>query len=298
MLSFFKRKGKNPKKQGLDSTVESKDIVAIEESATTEEEVQTTLSIHPDWNVSEEDRYIYQFMHNSCDPLKPNQLSLSGLDLHREEGTERVIVTALVRNSLSQTVRLQATPLVLIGSNNEILAKKTFDLEAIGEIPERSSRPWHFAFEKETLLTDTLPENEWKLAFQLKPSHKLDLEESWQKSLAPEQQASLKELVETKLPALNEGEVNFMGLQANRPEDKSLHVTILIRNGSEKDLTLQQLPLFVEDATGEVVATGGFKLDNLTVKAYTTKPWTFIFPAELVQKEDIDLSKWRAYAKQ
>ncbi|WP_110112574.1 accessory Sec system S-layer assembly protein [Bacillus sp. CGMCC 1.16541] len=297
MLSFFKRRGKTPEKQGLDSTVESKEIVDIEEAAA-EEEVQTTLSIHPDWNVSEEDRYIYQFMHNSCDPLKPNQLSLSGLDLHREEGIGSITVTALVRSSLSQTIQLQAAPLVLIGPNNEILAKKTFDLAAIGEIPAKSSRPWQFVFEKETILAAELPENEWKLAFQLKPSHQLDLDEAWKKSLTPDQQASLKELVETKLPPLKEGEVNFTGLQANRPEDKSLHITLLIRNGSDKDLTLQQLPLFVEDATGEVVATGGFTLDNLMVKAHTTKPWTFIFPAELVQKEEVDLSKWRAYAKQ
>ena len=58
---------------------------------------------------------------------------------------------------------------------------------------------------------------------------------------------------------------------------------------------LNNLPLIVEDASGEVIAKGGFKLDQLEVKANTSKPWTFIFPKELLLKENIDLSKWKVY---
>ena len=65
-----------------------------------------------------------------------------------------------------------------------------------------------------------------------------------------------------------------------------LHTTLLIRNGSEKNMKLEQLPLIVEDASGEVIAKGGFQFDNLEVKANTSKPWTFIFPKELLLKED------------
>ncbi len=49
-------------------------------------------------------------------------------------------------------------------------------------------------------------------------------------------------------------------------------------------MKLEQIPLIVEDASDEVIAKGGFKLDNLEVKANTSKPWTFIFPKELAVK--------------
>jgi SLAP domain-containing protein len=92
--------------------------------------------------------------------------------------------------------------------------------------------------------------------------------------------------------------VNFMGLQAKKSEDGNLHVTMLIRNGSDKNIQLQQLPLEVVDATGDVIAKGGFALNDFEVKANTSKPWTFIFPSSLVLKEEIDLSVWKAYPPQ
>ncbi|ACA38746.1 hypothetical protein Bsph_1136 [Lysinibacillus sphaericus C3-41] len=36
----------------------------------------------------------------------------------------------------------------------------------------------------------------------------------------------------------------------------------------------------------------------LTVQPNSTKPWTFIFPAELVDAEDADLSRWTARVTQ
>ena len=60
-----------------------------------------------------------------------------------------------------------------------------------------------------------------------------------------------------------------------------------------KNIQIQQLPLTVEDATGEIIAQGGFKLEDFEVKANTSKPWTFIFPKSLVTKEQPDLSTWK-----
>ena len=93
--------------------------------------------------------------------------------------------------------------------------------------------------------------------------------------------------------------MNFTGLQAKLNEDGSLHASIFIRNGHDKAINLEQLPLEIADARGEIVAKGSFKLNPvLTVQPNTTKPWTFIFPAELVSAEGIDLSRWTARVPQ
>ena len=76
-------------------------------------------------------------------------------------------------------------------------------------------------------------------------------------------------------------------------------MSIFIRNGHNKAINLEQLPLEIIDATGKQIAKGSFKMDPiLTVQPDSTKPWTFIFPAELVDAKDADLSRWTARVTQ
>ncbi|OEH92166.1 accessory Sec system S-layer assembly protein [Bacillus solimangrovi] len=294
MLSFFKKKNKI-KKQGNDSTISTETLLNEKDDNTQDEEITTHLSIHPSWQLKEEEKYVYRFLNNECHPLKPNQLSLSGIELTEENDSYRI--TAFIRSSLSKEVRLKEATLLLISADNEKLGRKMFNLSEIGEIPAQSSRPWHFTFSKEDLFTNDIPKEGWKLAFDLSPSsrkHSLDLAESWQKSLADADKQKLEQMVNKMTPP-KPGEVNFLGIQANQKQNGNLHITMLIRNGSPKTLTLKQLPLVIEDATGEIVAKGGFTLGEFEVKANTSKPWTFIFPSSLLLKEAIDLSKWKAY---
>ncbi|MCZ0757091.1 SLAP domain-containing protein, partial [Anoxybacillus sp. J5B_2022] len=97
------------------------------------------------------------------------------------------------------------------------------------------------------------------------------------------------------LPPLSIGEINFMGLEAKLNEKRDLIITLLIRNGSDKHIQLEQIPLVVEDASGDIVCKGVFQLEHLEVRANTSKPWTFIFPSNLLLKEAIDLTKWKVY---
>jgi accessory Sec system S-layer assembly protein len=295
MLRFFKRREDQLVKQGQDSTIESNELLEEEQSTNGNESkaVKTKLSFHPDMQVSPEEKYYFQFLNNELAPLKENQLSIAGVELKKVN--ESVIVTAFVRNSLPKAIMLGVTPLLLIGPDGEKLGRKVFDLSVLGEIPAESSRPWQFVFEKEHLLATEFPQTDWKLAFELQPKkkpHTLDLEESWEQSLADTEKEKLEELVKNLTPP-KPGEVNFMGIQSQFDSEGNLHVSLLIRNGSHKHLTIQQLPLMVYDAKGDVVAKGGFKLNDLVVKANTSKPWTFIFPKQLVLKEHPDLSSWK-----
>lgn len=288
MLSFFKRK-----KQGEDSTIDADQLLQTE-CEQKEEWIKTELSFHPHMPISTEQKYYFQFLNNELPPLKPNQLSLSGIELKKENG--RYIVTAFIRHTLNQTLSLGETPLLLVGPNGELLGRKVFSLHELGELPPNSSRPWSFTFLETDLFVEELPETGWKLAFELKKPHALDMEESWEKSLSHEDKQKLEQLVRSLTPP-KEGELNFMGLQAKVDEEGNLVVTLLIRNGSYKNVRLEKLPLVVEDANKEVVAHGAFSL-QLEVKANTSKPWTFIFPKSLLTKERIDLSEWHVYPPQ
>jgi accessory Sec system S-layer assembly protein len=261
-----------------------------------DEELDTTLSIPEEWNFPSEDQYVFAF-HNSESPkLKKNQISLYGTELTKEN--DYLTAHGLVRSTVEQAIQFGETTILLLDANQQPIARKVFNLSKLGTLPPNSARPWQFTFgPNDMLLNVDETINGWTLAFELKREHQLDLDESWEKSIAEETKASLEKIVKNA-PTLKPGEVNFMGIQAKQQESGELSVTLLIRNGSEKNINLEQLPLGVKDANGTEIARGSFKLDNFVVKANTSKPWTFIFPSTMVTSDNMDLTKWSVYVIQ
>ncbi|WP_163969604.1 accessory Sec system S-layer assembly protein [Oceanobacillus halotolerans] len=291
MFNFSKKK-KKEENEAVDAAA-----YLDQEDTTTTDEMETTLSIPDNWNVSNEERYVYAFHNNEAPNLKVNQISIYGMEILKQNDNQ-IVVTGLIRNTVPKTVKFAKTNILLLGSDQKVIAKKEFDLARLGNIPANGARPWKFVFGKEDIKQKPdAPLRDWTLAFELKKKHQLDLEESWEKSIADETKTKLEQIV-SNAPSLKPGEVNFMGLDAKQKDSGDLVVTILIRNGSEKNISLQQVPLGVKDASGDEVAKGGFKLEDFSVKANTSKPWTFIFPTSMITKEDIDLSRWQVYPLQ
>lgn len=272
-----------------------KDTISVEEETTGEqhdltEEVLPELSFKPNGQVKPEHVYVLKFKNKNLPTLKPNQLNLAMIEAGQvEQGG--VLIQAFVRSSLDKPIQLGETSLLLLDAEGGRIGQKTIDLSEMGELPAKSSTPWSFHFTQEDLTKNDYSLTDCRLAFELKKTHELDLEDSWEKSLAVEDKEQLKSVV-AKLKAPKPGEVNFMGLQAKKGPD-DLQVTLLIRNGSDKNIQIENLPLKVQDASGDIVAQGSFKLEQLEVKANTSKPWTFIFPASLILKEEPDLSSWK-----
>ncbi len=204
------------------------------------------------------------------------------------------------RSSLPEAIELGEIELFIMDKNDELVASKKFDFKALGTIPAESTRPWVFEFEKSTIKVDEVPEEGWKIAFNLVSlrDHQLELDPTWEEQLPAEQKEELAKIVKT-LPKLGETEVNFTGLQAKFANNGSLNVSIFIRNGHSKAINLEQLPIEIIDARGIQIAKGSFKMEPvLTVQPNSTKPWTFIFPSQLVNPKGADLSRWTARVTQ
>lgn len=290
MPSIFRKLKSNTQKEGLDSIIPSNKLIESEDIDATDKLVGTSLSIHPYWDIPNEQVYVYRFLNNELQPLKPNQISLSGIQYELVDGN--LHVTAFIRNSVNKSINLGDTSLLLLDDQNELVASHTFHLSEVGEIPAESSRPWVFVFPEQTLNKTDFSKENWTLAFNLTASqHKLDLEDSWEESLSSEAKAKLQKIVEQLQPPKDK-EVNFQGLEAKILENGDLAVTLLIRNGNLKDINLQQIPLIVMDVDKNTVAEGQFILNQFTVKANTSKPWTFIFKKSMLKQEEPNLSKW------
>ncbi|MDQ0218445.1 accessory Sec system S-layer assembly protein [Peribacillus cavernae] len=292
-MALFRR-GKKDQQDPIAVTIEE----SVEQELT-QAGVTTVLSFHPEWEEEPQERFVYQYHHQQLPKLKPNQISISGIKLIDYE--EGFVVVAFLRNTLSKPIKFEAVDLFLLDDKGNPFAKRQFELDEIGEIPPFSCRPWRFLFEKEDKLTETIPVNDnWKIAFELQShssedtTHNLDLESTWENKISPAQRQHLEQTVHN-LPKLSHGEINFMGIEATFVQDGAFAVTILIRNGSNKNIQLEQIPLVVEDGDADIICQGGFQLNNFEVKANTSKPWTFIFPAELVQKPEPNMSRWKVY---
>jgi|SRR5699024_2008902 len=261
------------------------------------EEIKTTLSIPKEWKITDEERYVYAFHNTQSPKLKKNQISIYGMELLRQSN-KSIMITALIRSTVIKPIQFEDTTIILSDPNNEPIARKVFNLKKLGSLPPNSARPWEFIFEEKDFLTDmNEPIENWSLGFEIKRKHHLDLEKSWAKSIAPETKSALEKIVD-EAPSLKPGEVNFMGINANLKDNGELAVTILIRNGMDKTINLEKIPLGIKDANGEEIARGSFTLNNFQVKANTSKPWSFIFPKNMVKQEEMDLSRWQAYVIQ
>ncbi|KYD09148.1 hypothetical protein B5V88_02670 [Heyndrickxia sporothermodurans] len=136
-----------------------------------DELVDTELSILPNWTDSIEQEYVLRFLNNENEPMKQNKISLSGIEINEDEDGG-IIVTAFVRSSLKKAVTLESLPIILIGPEGERLASKVFDLSELGEIPPRTSRPWHFFFSPFDIYSSSIPKNGWRLAFEIQKNNR------------------------------------------------------------------------------------------------------------------------------
>ncbi|MBB4823572.1 accessory Sec system S-layer assembly protein [Sporosarcina luteola] len=289
LFSLFKKTDKT----GSDSTIDSNEILEGAARSESTDEVETALSLHPQWSLSQEQEYVFRFLANELEPLKPNQISLSGIDIDVEPANGSWLVKAFFRSSLDQAITVGSVELMLLDAEGKTLASQEFDLNELGDVPGRSARPWVFAFTKDNIFAEALPAENWKLAFNVQSMvpHKLEMEQAWEDGLSQEQKDALAKVVEN-MPKLKPREVNFAGFQVKKQEDGGIAASIFIRNGHSKQINIEKLPLELVDAAGDIVARGSFNLGPLSVKANTSKPWTFIYPKEMVQKEEPDFSRW------
>ncbi len=211
------------------------------------------------------------FYINLCLPYKENQISLAGIESKKHENA--YYITTFIRSSVKHPIQFETLTLSLLNKNGETCARQTFDLSHLEGIPSNVNMPWTFVFEENSITEATLSNEDWQLVFELQGKHSLDLDPIWQEKLPESAIMKLQEII-ANLDPPEEDEINFRGLNAVVEENGDLNATILIRNGYNKNITLEQLPLHISDRSESTVAERIFVLKDFQIKANSTKPWT------------------------
>ncbi|KAB2953654.1 SLAP domain-containing protein [Heliorestis acidaminivorans] len=211
---------------------------------------------------------------------------------------DEIQVGVVFHNNMKQPVILEQIPLILKDKEDRILAKQSFDLTALGKIPPGGKVMWELSFARENVSVEQVQQDDWAIAFDMEEvsTGRKDFElEGIPEDYPAERLAYLQNIL-LKMPLVKPGEIGFTPLQAQMEGEKLL-VAVVIRNGSEKTLKIEQLPLVLFDAQEEEVARAQFQLQNFLVSPGKARMWTFVYPQEMIKKKKPDLSRWSLQVK-
>jgi len=200
-----------------------------------------------------------------------------------------------IRNGLNKQVNLELVPLNILDKDNNIVATKVFNFKELGVVPPMSARPWKLYFEKEIVKVDILNKDDFKIVFdiniQAKATVDIEIENIPENINSREKQKYMDFL--NGLPAIAANQVSVSTYSLTKDQEDNLDITLLIRNGSIKEVNLEKLPIKIIAEDGQEVAGGVFDLQGQAIKVSSRKAvlHRFIFPSSSLLSEEFDISK-------
>ena len=288
MFELFNKK----KMEGKSTSIEANKLIEQNEELQQEGElINPQFMVHSLFPVSKEDEYILRFFHTELEPLKLNQLNLSGISLTnlKEEGLK---VTTFLRNSLIKDFTIEKAKLVLMDNNQQVIARHTFDLSSFGKIAGTTTIPVVFIFPSSSVRLSEFETADFSIQFDLTPDHELNLDKSLEEQFNEETIEKLKNLVKS-LPLGEENTMNITPFKLQPFEDGSVQVSMFIRNFyTNQNINIEQLPIKILDANRVLYAEASVTLQNFEVKANTTRLLFINLPKEAILNSNVDLSRW------
>lgn len=205
-----------------------------------------------------------------------------------------------LRNNTDEDVTLTAVPLVLFDANQNMIARRVFDMKGL-EVQAKTAIPYQFDFYPEHMLTQSANISSWEIGFHMRnysissvisefnfetsevfsPDEKIEEED---RRVYSDVQRALME---------TEGQVGCLIGRVDVSEEGDYSVLLLIRNGRENEVQLaNNIPIALLDGIGEVVAEGQFDLSSISLPPQSVVPYTITYPASAVRKAEPDLSGW------
>lgn len=229
--------------------------------------------------------------------LEEGQVSINGT--YTFDMGDKIEVSVYLRNGLSKQINFDKVPLVIVNKNGDVLAKQIMDMGDFGILPPFSARPYKVYFDKANLLVDTISNDDFKIQFEKSISAintvKVELEDM-PENMDYELKSSFTKFL-AKLPLIKAGDVNIEVFKTLRGMDNTISIVFMIRNGCDKNVKLERLPIIIKDEQGGVVATGVFDIDNVSVNPHKAKIYDFTITEEYIVNKDFDISSCKVYFK-
>ncbi|MGV8982947.1 SLAP domain-containing protein [Clostridium sp.] len=230
-------------------------------------------------------------------PLEEGQVSINGI--YTFDMGDKIEVSVYLRNGLTNQINFDKVPLLIVNKNGDILAKQIMYMQEFGMLPPLTARPYKVYFDKANVFVDTIPMDDWKIQFENSVSAistvKIEFEDMPENMDHDLKNSFIKFL--NKLPLIKAGDVNVEVFKTEKRMDNSISIVVLIRNGCDKVINLEKLPILVEDLQGEVVAKGIFETQNVNVNPHKAKIYELVITEESIVNKDYDINNCKVHFK-
>lgn len=222
--------------------------------------------------------------------INENQVKITTTGVSPAEG--ELLVGFFVSNGLSQKVKFDTVPLVLMDSEKRVLARQLFAGDIIGEIASGSAKACVVRFAQSNVFVEDVP-LECQVCFDIPVKQPESIQIRYQSlpdNITEDQQRELDRVL-AELPPIKRGEVNVSPLYAQITAQSDLITTVIIRNASDRIINLEQIPLAVFNAQHVELARAQFNIENLSIEPFKALTWAFNF-GFIALDESLDLSSW------
>ncbi|MDX5980040.1 SLAP domain-containing protein [Exiguobacterium profundum] len=226
------------------------------ETGNKEEGRQLTLVIDDAMGIPKEDEYVFRYHAKRLPNLMENQVSIELL--HAERIDEGMSTVALFRNTLPSSFEIDELPVLLLDEHHLPLGRKVLSRIDLPKFEPWTSKPVYLHFFPNELFSEVELSDTLRLVFQMNPIDPLQV-------ISDEMRAQFslsewRQLMRTNIstPPVGENEFNLMLVSVEK-EETDVKATILLRNGYDRHLNVEKLPL--ELVSGEDVV--GFKMIRL-----------------------------------
>lgn len=236
--------------------------------------------------------YLEEELREVIPKVEEGKINIAGI--YAFDQGDKVEVKAYLANGLSQKINFEDVPIYIINSKEEKLAYQVFDLSEEGDIPSGKAIPVKLNFNKQNILVDKIPQDDWKVVFggnDVKGVRYVNIElESIPEGIEESEIKVFKEFLES-LPKLERGQGSISVFTITQYENGDLLMTLLVRNATYEAVTMTKMPITLKTQKGETILSGVFDIENFTVNPYKARVLSLIFKKEVVNiEEDFDLS--------
>jgi SLAP domain-containing protein len=203
----------------------------------------------------------------SFPPINKGDVNVSGV--YEFDMGDYIEVKVFIRNGLDRPINFETVPFMLTNSKDELLAYQVFDLKELGIIPPRSARPYKLNFDKKNLKVDKISPDDWKIGFdtRLQAKSYADIEfEGIPDGMSEENRFVLDTFLKG-LPRIERGQISFSKFNLALTPEGEFDISIVIRNGADKGINIERIPVKLKDDNDNTVFAAEFTLKDFTISS-------------------------------
>lgn len=216
---------------------------------------------------------------NETSPLKENEVKIDKSYIMKNE--DKLEVGFFIRNASSEKIGFEDLTLILKSKKGEIVGKKEFVFDKSEPIPAMSAVPYFIEF-KLSDITSYDENEEYDIMFvgveNLSFIRKAELEIEGIEQMGYEAEQIIKGFMK-ELPTLAEGDIDINPFRILKTPEENIKIIIIIRNGNEAAIQLEQLPVALY-LNNELVNKKVVNAKGNVIPAKKAKLLTVIFSKE------------------